>query len=129
MEEQLPNEGVYCSEPIREVTADFPRPVQLGAVSGAQPKILLVEDNGRFFAPETNQSELKRRFDLCEDLARQLAVKSLESKAGKRSHLSESEILLQYRTRLIATKWTSVEEAHWIIDNVAAKIGWDLNSA
>lgn len=107
-----------------EIPKDFPRPVPIGAVSGAQPKILLIEKNGKFFAPNTNQSELKVRFDICEDLVRQFASKSLETKAGKRSHLSEKEILLQYRSRLIATKWTSVEEANWIIESVATMIGW-----
>lgn len=107
-----------------EIPKDFPRPVSIGAVSGAQPKILLIEKNGKFFAPNTNQSELKVRFDICEDLVRQFASKSLETKAGKRSHLSEKEILLQYRSRLIATKWTSVEEANWIIESVATMIGW-----
>lgn len=128
MDSQLTNKSVFISEKINEIPADFPRPVQLGAVSGAQPKILVIEEHGRFLAPETKQSELEQRFDICEDLVHQLAVKSLESKAGKRAHLSEAEILLQYRMRLIATKWTSVEEAHWIIDKVASQIGWHLSS-
>lgn len=128
MDSQLTTKSVFISEKITEIPADFPRPVQLGAVSGAQPKILVIAKHGRFLAPETKQSELKQRFDICEDLVHQLAVKSLESKAGKRAHLSEAEILLQYRMRLIATKWTSVEEAHWIIDKVASKIGWHLSS-
>jgi hypothetical protein len=126
MELKLQGKDKNNSLPIDEIPSNFPRPVLLGAIAGIQPKILLVEEAGKFYNLGTNPSTLKSRFEICDDIANQLTSKSLESKAGKRSHLSEAEILLQYRTRLIATKWTSIAEAYWIMDQVAGRIGWPL---
>lgn len=114
---------------FEQVPTDFPRPVHQGAVAGAHPKLLLTSYNGRFYSPGCTPPELFRRWDACEDLARQLAEKSLESKAGKRSHMSEVEILDQYLPRLIATRWTSEPEARWVIRRVAAMLGWAVPDA
>lgn len=107
-----------------KVPADFPQPIHRGAVAGVQPKLLMTQYNGRFYSPGCTPPEIFQRWDVCEDLAMQLAAKSRESKAGKRSHMSEIEILDQYLSRLITTKWTSKEEAQWIIRRVAVMLGW-----
>lgn len=83
--------------------SDFPRPIHLGAVPGAEAKFLMTRYRGHFYSPGCTPPELLERWNNCEDLAQQLAVKSRESKAGKRSHMSETEILDQYLPRLIAT--------------------------
>lgn len=85
--------------------------------------------NGRFYIPGCTSPEIYERWDVCEDLARQLPAKSFESKAGKRSHVSELEILDQYLPRLIATKWTSEDEARWVIRRAAAILGWQVPPA
>lgn len=105
--------------------SDFPRPTNLSAVSGAQPKFSMNRYQGRFYSPGCSPPELLERWNNCEDLAQQLSVTSLESKAGKRSHMSETEILDQYLLRLIATKWTSEAEAQWVIRRTAELVGWD----
>ncbi|MGB9109842.1 MAG: hypothetical protein WCC39_14265 [Telluria sp.] len=112
-----------------QVPADFPRPAYRGAVPGVQPKLLMTQYKGRFYVPGCTPPEIFQRWDVCEDLAKQLSAKSLESKAGKRSHLSEFEILDQYLPRLIATKWTSEEEARWIIRRAAVMLGWPVPPA
>jgi hypothetical protein len=112
-----------------QVPSDFPRSMHLGAVSGAQPKLLMTRYNGRFYMPGCTPPELYERWDICEDLARQLAQKSLESKAGKRAHMTEAEILDQYLPRLIAMKWTSEAEARWIIRRSAEMLSWPIPSA
>jgi hypothetical protein len=114
---------------FEQVPIDFPRPVHHGAVSGAQPKLLLTSYKGRFYSPGCSPPELFQRWDACEDLARQLAEKSLESKAGKRSHMAEVEILDQYLPRLIATRWTSEPEARWVIRRAAAMLDWAVPHA
>ncbi|WP_147375700.1 hypothetical protein [Noviherbaspirillum cavernae] len=108
------------------VPADFPRPVHFGAVPGMQPKLLATKYNGRFYSPGCSPPELFERWDICEDLANQLATKSLESKAGKRAHMTEAQILDQYLPRLIETKWTSEPEARWVIRRTAEIIGWPV---
>ena len=119
------NDG-RSSEDFGQVSPDFPRTQSLGALPGAQPKILATMYEGKYYAQGLSPPEVFERWCICEDLAAQLAEKSLASKAGKRSHMTESEILEQYYTRLVATGWTSVEEAHWILATVAQSIGWDV---
>jgi hypothetical protein len=111
------------------VQADFPRPMHPGAVSGAQSKLLMTSYNGRFYSRGCTPPEFYQRWDACEDLARQLAEKSLESKAGKRFHMSQIEILDQYLSRLIATKWTSEQEARWVIRRAATLLDWPVPHA
>ncbi len=106
--------------------SDFPRPTNLGAVSGAQAKFLMTRYHGRFYSPGCTPPELLERWSACEDLAQQLSVKSLESKSGKRSHMSETEILDQYLPRLIATGWVSEPEAKWVMRRTAELVGWQV---
>lgn len=109
-----------------QVPADFPRPAHHGAVPGVQPKLLMTQYKGRFYLPGCTPPELFQRWDVCEDLAKQLSAKSSESKAGKRAGMTELEILDQYLPRLIATRWTSEAEARWIIRRAAAMLGWPV---
>lgn len=111
------------------VPADFPRPEIPGAVSGFQPKLLLSQHSGRFYATGCSPPELYRRWDRCEDLANQLATKSFASKQGKRSHMTELAILEQYLPRLIATRWTTEAEARFIIRRTAQLLGWPVPPA
>ena len=104
--------------------SDFPRPKNLGAVSGAQAKFLMTRYQGRFYSPGCTPPELIERWSACEDIAQQLSVKSRESKAGKRAHMTETEILDQYLPRLVATNWTSDAEARWVIRRTAELLGW-----
>lgn len=112
-----------------QVPADFPRPGHHGAVPGVQPKLLMTQYKGRFYLPGCTPSELFQRWDVCEDLAKQLSAKSIESKAGKRAGMTELEILDQYLPRLIATRWTSEAEARWVIRRAAALLGWPVPPA
>jgi len=54
------------------VPDDFPREPAPGLVSGAQPKLLVRKTDGRYHAGLTDE-ELLARYDVCEDLAGQLA--------------------------------------------------------
>lgn len=106
------------------VPDEFPRERISGAVPGAQPKYLATLYKGRYYVSGCTPPELYDRWRVCEDLAAQLAVKSLASKAGKRSHMTENAILYQYYERLVETSWTSRDEACWIMRRVAQQIGW-----
>lgn len=112
-----------------QIPADFPRPLHLGAVPGAQPKLLMVKYKERFYMPGCSPPELYESWRVCEDLATQLVEKSLASKAGKRSHMSEIDILNQYLIRLIHTRWTTVPEARWVIRRTAELLSWPIPSS
>jgi hypothetical protein len=72
-----------------------------------QPKLLMTKYNGKFYLPSCTPPELYERWTVCEDFAQQLAVKSHESKADKRLHMTEVAILEQYLPRLEKTGWVS----------------------
>lgn len=103
--------------------ADFPRPHYRGAVAGSQPKLLLVRFERTFYAPGCTPPEISERWRRCEIIAEHLRGKSLESQAGKRSHMTQLEILDQYLVRLLATGWVSAPEARWTIRRSAELLG------
>ncbi len=112
-----------------DVPADFPRTERLAAVPGFQTKFVATKYEGKYYMVGCTPPEVWARWDNCEDLAKQLAVKSLESKAGKRSHMSEVAILEQYHTRLKTMGWVSDAEADWVIRRVAVMLGWQVPEA
>ena len=54
------------------VPEDFPVTATVSAVSGAQPKMNLVEEGGRFYAPGTSPGEVLAAFQMCDDLVSQM---------------------------------------------------------
>lgn len=73
-----------------QIPADFPMTALLGAISGAQAKLLLTEYEGKFYSPGTSPPERLQRWDICEDLARQFTTmscsldESFNSRVGNR---------------------------------------------
>lgn len=124
----VPSQKASDDTEFSSIPSDFPRPARLGAVPGSQPKFLVINYKDRFYQPGATPPEVYERWELCENLAVQLANKSVESKAGKRMHMSEVEILAQYLPRLIAQQWTSEAEARWIIRRVAQMLAWPAPS-
>lgn len=54
------------------VPKDFPVTAHISAVAGAQPKMGLIEEDGKFYAPGTSPSEVVAAFRMCDDLASQM---------------------------------------------------------
>lgn len=103
---------------------DFPRPPHIGAVPGAQTKFLAVEYQGRYYSPGCTPPELHERWQHCMSLVEQFVPACIETKAGKRAHMSETAILEQYLVRLIDAKWVTDDEARWVIREVARRLRW-----
>jgi len=112
-----------------DVPADFPRPKHLGAVAGAQPKILATQYEGRFYNPGCTPPELFANWQHCISLVEQFVPACIETKAGKRKSMPEVEILDQYLTRLIEMRWCSEEESCWVICETAKLLGWSAPEA
>lgn len=108
------------------VPSDFPHPVSLGAVPGAQPKLLVTSYKGKFYPSGCTPPELYERWRIYEKIAQELSIKSRESKLGKRSHMNEVAILEQYFPRLLQTHLTSELEARWIIRRAAQILEWPI---
>jgi hypothetical protein len=111
------------------VPDDFPRPKHLGAVPGAQPKFVAVYYQGRYYSPGCTPPELHERWQHCMHLVPQFVSSCVETKAGKRAHMSETDILAQYLVRLIETNWISADEARWVIRETAKQLGWSTPEA
>jgi len=111
---------------FEQVPSDFPRPFNFGALPGTQPKFLMTKYKGRFYVPGCTPPELYEQWSICEEYARQLACKSVESKAGKRKNMSEQDILEQYCVRFASTGWTTAAQARWVIRRVAKLLKWPV---
>ena len=119
------------SEPLSDfrIPDDFPIPQHLGAVGGVQTKFLAVKYQGRFYSPGCTPPELFDRWEHCMHLVPQFVSSSIATKAGKRKDMPEVDILDQYLTRLIDTKWVSDAEARWVIGKTAQQLGWPTPDA
>jgi hypothetical protein len=100
--------------PDISVPSDFPSDYFLGAVSGAQEKLLVREVNGKFLAGPT-PFELWTRWDNAEDLAEQLADKTLKKLHDGR--ISDLDVYYAGIERLVQSKnWDlSKGEITWLM--------------
>lgn len=112
-----------------QVPAGFPRPHIAGAVPGAQQKFVAVEYEGRFYSPGCTPPELHARWQHCMQYVPQFVTSCIETKAGKRAHMPEADILAQYLVRLIDAKWVADGEARWVIRETAKLLGWPMPEA
>lgn len=127
MEQPLPNQSSGDNEnQTLMVPDDFPRVRNTGAIGGAQAKLLLTEYQGKYYAPGNSPPELYNRWIYCEDIVEKMCTLSLNSKAGKRSHMSEVDILSQYLDRMLHAKWASEQELYWVIRRVASILQWPV---
>lgn len=111
------------------VPDDFPRHLHLGAVPGAQPKFMAVEYEGRYYSPGCTPPELYARWQHCLQYVPQFVTSCIETKKGKRAHMSEADILDQYLTRFIESRWVSADEAKWVIRETAKQLDWPAPEA
>ena len=121
-----PDDPIPSTDRQFMVPSDFPKPNILGSISGAQPKLLLARFEGKFYASGSTSPEVHHQWKYCETVAKQLAKKSVECKAGKRAHMEEATILDQYYMRLLKTGWVSDDEAFWTMRRCAMLLNWSL---
>jgi hypothetical protein len=112
------------SKDIRIVPKDFPVTVHLSAIAGAQPKIGLIEEEGRFYAPGTSPSEVDAAFRMCEDLALQMVAycqRKLASFNGDKGATVKSAL-----DGLLAKRWCTDEQCVWIMRRVVDELKWSV---
>ena len=103
------------------IPPDFPHAAPAGAVPGAQPKLLVFEQSGRFVAG-TPEISLHGRYLMCEDLARQLVIyyagKRAENPARSGAQL-RNKVAQAIRQR--AFGWgLSPAEVNWVLGRFIA---------
>lgn len=115
-----------------EVPDDYPYRLAHGAVSGYQPKLLLTSSaDGRFYSPGNAPHERWHDWNYSTTLASAMAQKCLESKSGKRAHMTEAEIILQYYLRAVQSngRYGTEEQLRWTFTQVARDLSWPLPDA
>lgn len=101
---------------------DFPAS-GFAAIGGAQPKLALVEVDGRFFSPGQSADETAKQRACCEDLATQLALHCQQKLSSDLRVAQEEALRLTYRG-LLATSLCSRRQARWIMERVARRLQW-----
>ena len=108
------------------VPIDFPvNPIQ-AALTGAQPKVNLVEEDGYCYASGTAPSEVSEIFQTCEDLAQQFVAYCREKESsGFGTHI---QILECMHSSLLTKDWCTPAQYDWIVRRTAHLLKWQVMS-
>lgn len=107
-----------------QVPPDFPITPTVSAVSGAHPKLSLVQEGGKFYAPGTSPSEVLEAFEVCKDLVTQLAPycqRKLAEFGGDQTATVKAVF-----QGLLDKRWCTVEQSKWVILKTAQQLGWSV---
>ena len=100
---------------MTRVPPDFPRPAPVGAVPGAQPKLLAVRAGDVFTTPAGQEVEARHR--VCDDLVQQLLAYSVR-KCSERPEWTREQVREKVvaSTRQNAFAWgLSPAETEWVV--------------
>ncbi|MFZ6813362.1 hypothetical protein ACO0K3_02760 [Undibacterium sp. Rencai35W] len=122
--EQQTTTRVEETPPFENIPGDFPRLSPMSTVPGAQTKLMAELYQGKYYVAGDTPPARYDRWVYCEELVQAFTDKSLQSKTGKRAHMTENEILQHYYDRLLKTKWVTPAECRWIFQRVAVATGW-----
>ncbi|AMV41314.1 hypothetical protein [Paraburkholderia caribensis] len=107
---------------IDDLPADFPQERSFGCVPGAQPKVCVSLHNGKYVAGEYAE-ELRRRWEICEDLAHQLVLKATKDAAAHPEH-NNAVTLERVRVAVARKGWVSSAELTWLMSRLRALLNW-----
>lgn len=106
------------------IPADFPIRATIAAVGGAQPKLALVQEGEKFYAPGTAPSEVRVAFDMCEDLVAQM-VPYCEKKLAT-FHGDQAATFKGVYQSLLDKNWCTPEQSAWIMRKIAERLSWPI---
>ena len=109
------------------IPADFPIAAIPSALSGVHPKMSLIEEDGKFYAPGTSPSEVAAAFEVCEDLVVQM-VPYCERKLATFYGDQESTLKAVFQS-LLKKKWCTAEQSEWIVRKTAEQLGWPFSKS
>ena len=106
------------------VPKDFPVTAHIPAVAGAQPKMGLIEEGGKFYAPGTSPSEVVAAFLMCADLASQM-IPYCQRKLASFDGDKEATVKAALKG-LQAKRWCTDEQCVWIMHRVVDELKWSV---
>lgn len=109
------------------VPEDFPVTAVPSAVAGAQPKMSLVEEGGKFYAPGTSQGEVMAAFQMCDDLVSQM-VPYCQRKLATYEGNQEATVKAALKG-LLAKRWCTDAQCVWIMRRVVDELQWTVSDS
>lgn len=106
-----------------EIPFDFPFENQLGSLSGAQPKLSLVDVNGKFYTEGNSPEQQLERYLMCEDLAHQGHAYCLR-KIDDGTVSNPNAAMLRLHSGLHSKNWCTSKQMTWIVNRVADLGNW-----
>lgn len=107
---------------VSAVPEEFPHVNVPSVVPGVQPKIGVTLRNGKYYAAQTPE-ERYERWDVCEDLAHQLASVA-RTDAGKHPEHSTEQTLRRVRISVSQKGWVSEAEMDWLLQRIRTLLAW-----
>lgn len=107
------------------VPHDFPVSPTLSAISGAQPKLSLIEEDGKFYAPGTTPTEIVAAFEVCEALVPQMAA-YCQRKLPEFDGNQQATVSAAFQG-LLGKHWCSPEQCKWIMQKAVQDLNWSIS--
>ena len=109
------------------VPEDFPVSAITSAIGGAHPKMSLVEEDGKFYAPGTAPSEVTAAFQMCDDLVSQM-VPYCQRKLATFEGDQHATVTAAFKG-LLAKRWCSDAQCAWIMRRVVRELQWPVSDS
>jgi hypothetical protein len=109
------------------VPEDFPVTPVPSAIAGVQPKMSLVAEGGKFYAPGTSPSEVIAAFQMCDDLVAQM-VPYCQRKLTTFEGNQEATVKAALKG-LLAKRWCTDAQCVWILRRVVDELQWAVSKS
>lgn len=109
--------------PSTNIPEDFPARVTVASISGAQPKLALVEVEGRYYPEGATLDDRRAQYEMCEDLAHQ-GVVYCQRKLAEGVVADPAAALKRLHKGLQGKDWCSAQQNVWIVRRVAILLSW-----
>lgn len=106
------------------IPQDFPNDNYQSSLAGAQPKIALIEIDGKYYPEGNTPEQLLERYKLCEDLAEQGLAYCLR-KIEDETVGDPTAAMIRLHDGLQSKDWCSAKQKTWIVKRVAKLGNWE----
>lgn len=112
-----------CKMNLASIPADFPNDNYSSALGGAQPKLAMVEVDGKFYPEGNTPMQQLERYLMCEDLAHQgLAYCNRKIEDG--TVADPNAAMQRLYSGLQSKNWCTPAQKKWIVYRVAVLGNW-----
>ena len=108
-----------------DIPADFSARGTMASISGAQPKLALVEVEGRYYPEGATPDDRRAQYEMCEDLAHQ-GVVYCQRKLAEGVVADPAAAMKRLHKGLQGKDWCSAQQNVWIVRRVAILLSWPI---